>query len=282
MILPQTNNLGVIVYLIKNNRDSLINLKNSLYFLYTNFISLHNYDIILFHDEVLTTETQVDILQFITLDPNVSIRFYKIVLETPSWINTAVMNSSIQNKPVGWWRDEGYRNMCRFYSVELIKYVSNYEYYMRLDCDSFIEAPVADMFQFCKKETLDYVCNKILTDCHICNQHLLETTYEFMKSHNISASLPTVSRYGNIYINAFYNNFHITRTGFWQNKQVSQFIDYLDKTGNMYYYRWGDAPIHTLAMHLFRGKVQILTFKYSKRGQRGFNIDGSPSLTDCV
>ena len=30
MILPKINNVGVIVYLIKNNRDTLINLKNSL------------------------------------------------------------------------------------------------------------------------------------------------------------------------------------------------------------------------------------------------------------
>jgi alpha 1,2-mannosyltransferase len=282
MILPQKNNLGVIVYLIKNNRDTLLNLKNSLYFLYNNYLAFYNYDIILFHDEVLSPATQVDILQYVSLDPNVSIRFYKIVLKTPDWINATVMNDSIKSKPVNWWRDEGYRNMCRFYGVELVKYVSNYEYYMRLDCDSFIEEPIADLFQWCKRGSLDYVCHKIQTDCHICNQQLLETTHEYMKSHNINVSLPTVIHNGNTYINAFYNNFHITRIGFWQNNQVSQYIDYLDKTGNMYYYRWGDAPIHTLAIQLFRGKSRIVTFRYSKRGQRGFNIDGSPSFNDCL
>ena len=282
MILPQINNLGVIVYLIKNDRDTLLNLKNSLYFLYRNYISLYNYDIILFHDEVLAPNTKVDILQYVTRDPKVSIRFYKIDLETPPWINKAFMNDSIKSKPVSWWRDEGYRNMCRFYSVDLIKYVSNYEYYMRLDCDSFIEEPIVDLFQLCKKDSLDYVCHKIQTDCHICNQQLLETTREFMKSHDIYTSLPTVRHAGNTYINAFYNNFHVTRIGFWQNKQVSEYIDYLDKTGNMYYYRWGDGPIHTLAIQLFRGRTQILTFKYSKRSDRGFNIDGSPSVNSIV
>lgn len=282
MILPKINNVGVIVYLIKNNRDTLINLKNSLYFLYNNFLSLHNYDVILFHDELFTSDTQDDILKYLSTKPSVSIRFYKVTLETPAWINQELMNSSITNKPVDWWRDEGYRNMCRFYSVELIKYLTNYEYYMRLDCDSFIEEPIVDVVALCKNGSIDYVCHKTQIDCHICNQQLIESTLKFMNANNINVELPICIINGNTYINAFYNNFHITRVGFWQNEQVKQYIDFLDKTGNIYYYRWGDAPIHTLALKMFRGKTQIMTFKYSKRSDRGFNVDGTPSFRDCL
>ena len=46
-------------------------------------------------------------------------RFIKIKMNTPSWINRKQMKNNIKKKPVDWWRDEGYRNMCRFYVKEI-------------------------------------------------------------------------------------------------------------------------------------------------------------------
>ena len=55
---------------------------------------------------------------------------------------------------------------------------------------------------------------------------------------------------------------------FWNQDNVVKYLDYLDKTGNIYYYRWGDAPIHTLAIYIFSKKFEIFHINYSKR----FNI----------
>ena len=44
----------------------------------------------------------------------------------------------------------------------------------------------------------------------------------------------------------YYNNFFITKTAFWKSENIKKVVDKIDKTGNVYYYRWGDAPLHTL------------------------------------
>jgi alpha 1,2-mannosyltransferase len=47
---------------------------------------------------------------------------------------------------------------------------------------------------------------------------------------------------------------------FWRGDAYSAYFDYLDKTGNFYYERWGDAPVHSIAAALFLSKNQIHFF----------------------
>jgi hypothetical protein len=68
----------------------------------------------------------------------------------------------------------------------------------------------------------------------------------------------------------FYNNFFITKSSFWQRDDVKAAIDAIDKNGSIYYFRWGDAPLHTLLVQLLAKPEEISrsVFKYSKRMQR--------------
>jgi len=49
----------------------------------------------------------------------------------------------------------------------------------------------------------------------------------------------------------FYNHFEISDLDVWRSPEYRDYIEYIDKTGGIYYRRWGDAPIKTLAVTLF-------------------------------
>jgi len=47
----------------------------------------------------------------------------------------------------------------------------------------------------------------------------------------------------------------------WRSPEYRDFIDYIDRTGGIYYQRWGDATIKTVAVTLFVPKNRIHQFK---------------------
>jgi alpha 1,2-mannosyltransferase len=48
---------------------------------------------------------------------------------------------------------------------------------------------------------------------------------------------------------------------FWRSPAYTAYFDFLDSTGGFYYERWGDAPVHSIAVALFSSKDQIHFFK---------------------
>ena len=51
--------------------------------------------------------------------------------------------------------------------------------------------------------------------------------------------------------NMYYTNFEISRFDWWRSAAVRAFCDHLLRDGGVYSARWGDAPIHLLAVSLF-------------------------------
>lgn len=44
---------------------------------------------------------------------------------------------------------------------------------------------------------------------------------------------------------------------FFRGKAYSQYFDHLDRAGGFFYERWGDAPVHSIALGLFEDKSKI-------------------------
>jgi len=59
----------------------------------------------------------------------------------------------------------------------------------------------------------------------------------------------------------FWSNFEIADMDFWRSEAYMKFFEFLDSRGGFYYERWGDAPVHSLAVSLFARKDQIHFFK---------------------
>ena len=58
----------------------------------------------------------------------------------------------------------------------------------------------------------------------------------------------------------YYNNMFVTNVTLWTTAPMRPFLEYIDRQGGIYTNRWGDAPIHTVAVGLFLKSEQIHTF----------------------
>lgn len=58
----------------------------------------------------------------------------------------------------------------------------------------------------------------------------------------------------------FWSNFEIGNLNFWRGEQYQRYFDYLDRQGGFFYERWGDAPVHSVALGLFEDKRKIHWF----------------------
>ncbi|CEG63604.1 hypothetical protein RMATCC62417_00722 [Rhizopus microsporus] len=58
----------------------------------------------------------------------------------------------------------------------------------------------------------------------------------------------------------FWTNFQLADLSFFRSEAYQKYFEYLDKTGNFFYERWGDAPVQTIAAALFLRKEEIHFF----------------------
>ncbi|KAF9205960.1 hypothetical protein BGZ59_000200 [Podila verticillata] len=58
----------------------------------------------------------------------------------------------------------------------------------------------------------------------------------------------------------FLFNFEIGSLNFWRSEAYMTFFDYLDKASGFYYERWGDAPVHSIALALVTEESQLHFF----------------------
>jgi alpha 1,2-mannosyltransferase len=59
----------------------------------------------------------------------------------------------------------------------------------------------------------------------------------------------------------FFSNFEIGSLSFWRSKASEAYFQWLDQSGGFYYERWGDAPVHTLAVAMFLAKREVWFFR---------------------
>ena len=173
----------------------------------------------------------------------------------------------------------GYRHMCRFHANTVYTHpiLQGLEYAWRLDDDSFFLGPTLhyDVFAFMKRHNLLYGYIKVRPEAAVCMPGLWELTGNYTNKHNI---IPT---FFNSWMkgDAFYNNFEISKMSFWRSAKYRRFVKAIDENGGIFRYRWGDAPIKTLALSLFVEPAQIHRFStlgYSHQNIRQIGVDVVP------
>lgn len=310
---------GVILYLTQNNPVRRTYLKTSLYFLFRNFNSTHKYPVLICHEGDYDVAAINEIMGGIRHECKHLVRFQKLDdkdFEVPDGIDMDRVNRSIEAAPVPYWRNLKYRLMCRWWLRMMPNYVKDFDYVMRLDDDSIIEEPLAaDIIGMMKEKELVYQSNLVHVDCGLCNYGLSDIFSRhsggnegFMKQFFQASKIPydqsddslagkingffrdyeplvyeNAKKTGEINLQMpimFYNNFFVSSVAFWTTPEVLKLLDEIDKTGGIFYYRWGDAPIQSLIVGLLCDKSKILktTFKYSKRLQREAFVDDTGGL----
>tara|TARA_Y100000389_G_scaffold179671_1_gene193936 strand:+ start:4036 stop:5013 length:978 start_codon:yes stop_codon:yes gene_type:complete len=298
---------AAIFILTQNTIERKVYLKTTLYFLFKNFNNKYRYPIIILHEGDYTERDKIEIITGIRGNCKELINFKKIDktdFEIPAHIDKEKLEKTINTQIVPYWRNKKYRLMCNFWIKHFVKYSENYDYIMRLDDDSIIEEPITtDLFKLLKENNNVYMSNIIHIDCGICNFEMKELFQKiipnidnekldklFVKA-DINNKQPIYEKIkelyklvnnkeydkDNIVINMpimYYNNFFITDINFWKREDVLKIIDDIDKSGNIFYYRYGDAPLQTLIVSLLESdKITRTIFKYSKKLQRECFID---------
>lgn len=248
---PYQRHNGVIYMLTQRARihKHLLNMLKGLD-RYFNAEPGRAYPVIIFHDD-FTAEDEA-IVQAATSSP---ILFHRVEFEIPSFLDKSRIpercECSTHSSTVG------YRHMCRFLGLQVQHLLKEYEWHWRLDDDSVFLAPIGyDPFRLMADNGKRYAFNRILHDNVNCVVGLWDVAKDFAKARGIS---PTFLDNWDSGV-TFYNNFEISHRSIWEDPMVQAFMDHVDALGGIYYVRWGDAPIRSLAVAMAVPETEVHFF----------------------
>ncbi|KAF8808933.1 glycosyl transferase [Phlegmacium glaucopus] len=185
----------------------------------------------------------------------------------PEWIDETKASSARQRM-----HEEGvvyggqYRNMCRFFTGFWFRHelLAQYRYYWRPDVKFYCDISY-DPFLL-QKENKVYGFTISLYEF----QSTITSLWGIVKAYidhyptllHPENALNFISKDAGVTYNGchFWSNFEIADFNFWRSDTYLGFFDFLDRSGGFYYERWGDAPIHSIAVSLFTHKNQIHFF----------------------
>lgn len=270
---PKEKSRSAIYFLVKMERSSM--MAEALRSIYSKFNKKFNYPIILFHEQKLSEQLKLD---FRRDCPKCNLFFQMINFSVPSqYKKNLLLIDKLLARDAGKGRicsradDVNYRTMCRFQShlVYLEPILDGLEYTWRLDDDSRLLSPINyDIFLFMEERKFVYGWTVVTQDEVLCVKNLWEVVKLYVEIKLLNR---TTFFYKWPYPLIYMNNFEISSVRFFKSGNYTKYISYLDELGGIYRYRWGDAPIKTLALSLFVPLNQVHYFEdiqYNHGGMR--------------
>jgi len=162
--------------------------------------------------------------------------------------------------------------MCRFFANEIFKQpiLDNFEYYCRLDTDSFILSSVSsNIFEDAKNNNIKYgYINDSIRDVPEYTIGLWKLAQTFIESHK---DIPIYSKlYTEIEENRlYYTNFELCNVSWFKSDIWKSFFKVIDNDGGIYRHRWGDHIIRYIGVRSFIPPEQIkriTNIHYSHQG----------------
>ncbi len=259
---------GVILVLCCADDDELRDLHWSLRRLHAFFTSRFQYPVLVLHDRLEAAQQRSLAHAF---SPS-TLSFLKIQWDMPPDMSPSV-RAAVPPKLLlaGHSWSIGYRHMSRFFCkglFELPQIVDNYDYYWRLDADSFLLRPVTqDPFATLRDSGRDYGYMVVTQEDESVVRGLWNTTLEYMRLRGLSVKAPGflhrhLTAAGEWNRNMYYTNFEISSLAFWRSAEYLDFFEHIDKSHGIYMHRWGDAPIHLLAVALLLPEDRVLEFSH--------------------
>lgn len=204
--------------------------------------------------------------------------------DKPNWINDTIFETNLklmQDQDVLYGGSKSYRNMCRFNSGFFFRHklLEEYDYYFRVepDVEYHCDFPY-DPFKIMKEKKKKYGFviaiyeyeNTIPTLWNTVkhfiqdNQDIIDmetNSYNFITDSSIIGQFPPVIDSNTDYnLCHFWSNFEIGDLNFFRSEEYIRFFNFLDETGGFYYERWGDAPVHSIAVSLLLNRDEIMHF----------------------
>ena len=261
----------VIVYLTRSAEKEIRQLLESLQLLSRNFLPWSPADIIVFHE--------VDLDKSRLLAEDIVSRLGVRLAE--------VDFSSIPPGTESLTRGQrGYRHMCHFFANDIFlrDELRSYEYYMRLDVDSFILSKVKfNVFDRMRRAGIKYAYRMVMTESKEFSVGLLDLANSFFKDNpELNRATPKICK-----VRLYYTNFEICELAYFRDAPWQRFFAAIDKAGGIWRHRWGDAPIRWLGLRhlLLPNEVYCLkgmTYRHQFTVRKGFTSRLPFEYARCV
>ncbi|KAF9076991.1 glycosyltransferase family 15 protein [Rhodocollybia butyracea] len=235
------------------------------------FNRFYSYPWVLLNDEPFTDEFK----ERVSVLTRASISFGLIPEDhwlQPEWIDeqrASDIRQKMMAKGVMYGGD--YRNMCRFNSgfffqhellqqirqVPLPETTAYVKFFCDLDYDPFLYMQDHDKVYGFAISILE-LKDTILSLWQVTKEFIAKYP-QYVENRN---AIDLLSDDGGASYNLchFWSNFEIADMDFWRSEAYTAYFSYLERTGGFYYERWGDAPVHSIAVALFARREQIHFF----------------------
>ncbi|KAF8472156.1 nucleotide-diphospho-sugar transferase [Kalaharituber pfeilii] len=165
-----------------------------------------------------------------------------------------------------------YRHMCRYNSGFFWRHelLDKYDWYWRVEPGiGFFCDQEYDPFTFMRENGKKYGFVISLPEYRETIETLWSSTKEFMKANpqylapknSLGFIVDNDKGLDGDYNNChFWSNFEIGSLNFWRSEAYIKYFEFLDRKGGFYYERWGDAPVHSIAVALFLNSDEVHWF----------------------
>lgn len=223
--------------------------------------------------------------------------------DVPSWINPDLVQESVNllvEQKVQYMEKQSYHQMCRWNSGMFSQHpaLKDIQYYWRVEPNVHFFCDVDyDVFRWMQDHNKTYGFNINIYDSPDSVATLWPETQKFLADHpeyvhqnNAREWLedekrrPENNQKANGYSTChFWSNFEIGDLSFWRGTKYREYFNHLDRAGGFFYERWGDAPVHSVALGLFEDKSKIHWFRdIGYQHIPFFNCPNSPKCSGCV
>jgi len=233
------------VILLRNSEVDTVVETLSLF--YNHFNQQYKYPILIFHEQGLTDNDKRKLKE---KSIGIEITFYEFSWCTPSFINVTI-EQMLYDYSIS------YRHMCRFFGGKLFQHPAllPYRYYWRLDATSHYITPIHyDLFEYMEAKQIVYGFNMIFPEnIREKASGIWDVTQKYLQIKNYSKSpMMDLVLEDNIYTTwHFWDNFEIVKLSFYRDSFYQDWFELIDNAFGIYTHRWGDAPIHSVAVLAF-------------------------------
>lgn len=191
----------------------------------------------------------------------------------PKWIDVKKADSArakMEKDNIIYGGSLSYRHMCRYNSGFFFRHplLQTYDYYWRVEPGVDFTCDINyDPFLFMEDNGKEYGFTIMLPEYEATIPTLWGQTQKFMKKYpqyihprNTLKELFEKSD-GGYNLCHFWSNFEIASLKFLRSEAYMKYFEHLDKAGGFFYERWGDAPVHSIAVGMFLPKEKIHFFE---------------------
>ncbi|KAI5151172.1 alpha 1,2-mannosyltransferase [Enteropsectra breve] len=174
----------------------------------------------------------------------------------------------MRQKGVPYAQMMSYHNMCRFFSRGFYKHplMQQYEFYWRIEPGVRFRCDIeSDPFDFLKKNNKKYGFVITIREYMDSIPTLMPTAVQYLKRvyNTLQIGKPMDFMYEDGRYNGchFWSNFEIASFEFFRSEAYNGLVDTLERSNGFYYERWGDAPVHSIALSLLLDRSEIHFFE---------------------